>query len=89
MTFNYSFFKTISYDYSEIEDVKKIGKEIALEEFGIRSFNYSQFCDLQLIGRGGSANVYSGNFQGKKFALKVLNTNLPMDDKTVKNLTRE
>ncbi|CAG8741858.1 3873_t:CDS:2, partial [Racocetra persica] len=56
---------------------------------GTKSFNYSQFSEINIIGRGGSAVVYSATFQEKKYALKSLNDNLFLDKKRFKKIKRE
>ncbi|CAG8807720.1 26272_t:CDS:2, partial [Gigaspora rosea] len=45
--------------------------------------------DLEKIGHGGFAIVYSVTFQGKKYALKSLYNNLSLDDKAFRQIRRE
>ncbi|KAF0479088.1 glycosyltransferase family 2 protein [Gigaspora margarita] len=54
----------------------------------IRSFEYSQFNNIKLIGDGGFAIVYSALFQEKKYALKRLKDS-SLDEKRFKPLRRE
>ncbi|CAG8719650.1 22358_t:CDS:10, partial [Dentiscutata erythropus] len=73
--------KTIN-DYSnQLEDYLK-GK-------GIKFFDYAQFDNLEKIGCGGFAVVYSAISGGKKYALKSLNNNLEIDEKTFKIFKQE
>ncbi|CAG8632593.1 13826_t:CDS:2, partial [Cetraspora pellucida] len=60
-----------------------------LKDWTIKHFDYSQFSELQPIGQGGCANVYSAIFQGKKYALKSLHNNLSFDYKQFKQFMRE
>ncbi|CAG8771809.1 5518_t:CDS:2 [Dentiscutata erythropus] len=68
-------------DYSELEEY--------LKNIGIESFVYSQFSEIKIIGRGGSAIVYLTIFQKKKYVLKSLNNNLLLDEKRFKQIKRE
>ncbi|CAG8458417.1 13245_t:CDS:2 [Cetraspora pellucida] len=68
-------------DYSELEAYLKLS--------GVKSFNYSQFSEIEIIGRGGSAVVSSAIFQEKKYALKSVNNNLWLDEKKFKQIKRE
>ncbi|CAG8736262.1 24549_t:CDS:2, partial [Racocetra persica] len=54
--------------------------EKLLEEKSIKRYDFSQFSNLKIIGRGGSAIVYTGVHKGEQYALKTLN-NLYMDEK--------
>ncbi|CAG8591133.1 1750_t:CDS:2, partial [Dentiscutata heterogama] len=65
-------------DYSELEEY--------LKSIGIKSFDSSQFSEIEIIGRGGSAIVYSTIFQKKKCVLKSLNNNLLLDVKRFKQI---
>ncbi|CAG8788430.1 11230_t:CDS:2, partial [Dentiscutata erythropus] len=65
-------------DYSELEEYMK--------NIGIKSFDSSQFSEINIIGRGGSAIVYSTIFQKKKCVLKSLNNNLLLDEKRFKQI---
>ncbi|CAG8791164.1 34489_t:CDS:10, partial [Gigaspora margarita] len=61
-------------------------EKASLEKFGIRSFNYSQFCDLQLIGRDPSVEVIinvirNGN---QKTMQQTSNNTLPLDTLDIK-----
>ncbi|KAF0554763.1 kinase-like protein [Gigaspora margarita] len=69
-------------DYSEkLENV--------LKDSNIESFDYSQFSELERVGSGGYAVVYSAIFRGKTYALKSLNNNLKFDKKEFKPFMRE
>ncbi|CAG8493799.1 16188_t:CDS:2, partial [Dentiscutata erythropus] len=54
----------------------------------IESFDYTQFNNIEFIGEGGFAFVYSAIFQEKKYALKRLK-DLSLDEKGFKQLRRE
>ncbi|CAG8726733.1 3842_t:CDS:2, partial [Cetraspora pellucida] len=60
-----------------------------LKKTGIKSFDYSQYKDHEIIGRGGCAVVYSALFKKEKHALKSLNNNLSFDEKALKRVRRE
>jgi predicted Ser/Thr protein kinase len=78
--------------YIDIEYLNKLVFdyiEMSLKKLYIKSFDYSQFSNLHLIGKGGFSFVYSVTFQGKEYALKILNKNLNMDSKTTKLFIRE
>ncbi|CAG8614033.1 21918_t:CDS:2, partial [Racocetra persica] len=60
-----------------------------LKKIGIKSFDYSQYKDHEIIGRGGCAVVYSAFFNNEKHALKSLNNNLSFDEKSLKRVKRE
>ncbi|CAG8630085.1 15566_t:CDS:2 [Dentiscutata erythropus] len=60
-----------------------------LEKNNIKKLDCSQFNDKKPIGNGGSATVYSATFQGKIYALKSLNNNLCMNEKTFRKFIRE
>ncbi|CAG8726574.1 14664_t:CDS:2, partial [Gigaspora rosea] len=72
---------TIVFDYSE-----KL--QSYLNERNIKSFEYSQFNNIELIGEGGFAFVYSAIFREKKYALKRLK-GLNLDEKGFKQLRHE
>ncbi|CAG8670865.1 2073_t:CDS:1, partial [Racocetra fulgida] len=55
----------------------------------IKSYDYSQFSDVEKIGVGGYAVVYSATFNGQTYALKSLNNNLKFGDKEFKQFKRE
>ncbi|CAG8452952.1 6896_t:CDS:2 [Dentiscutata heterogama] len=65
--------------------------ETLLEEYNIRKvkFSQSQINNRQLIGRGGSANVYSVDLQGEKWALKSFDLNIKWDVKNFKIFLKE
>ncbi|KAF0503054.1 kinase-like protein [Gigaspora margarita] len=63
--------------------------ECILTDYSIKSYDYSRFSDIQPIGRGGFAFVFSTVFQGKKYALKCLYNNLHLDVRTFKLLICE
>ncbi|KAF0432485.1 kinase-like protein [Gigaspora margarita] len=54
----------------------------------IESFDYSKFNNIEPIGEGGFAFVYSAVFQEKKYALKRLK-DLSLDEKGLKQLRHE
>ncbi|CAG8494298.1 25140_t:CDS:2 [Dentiscutata erythropus] len=63
--------------------------ETLLRENNVKSFKSLQFNDLEIIGRGGSAIVYSAMFNEEKYVLKCLNNNLHFDNKTFKKFIHE
>lgn len=63
--------------------------ELALKNFNIKMFDCTQFRDFKCIGTGSSAIVYTADFQGKRYALKVFHNNLFMENKAVKQFIRE
>ncbi|CAG8651866.1 23956_t:CDS:2, partial [Dentiscutata erythropus] len=63
--------------------------EIWLKSSHIKSFDYPEFKDVKLIGRGGFAVVYSATFNGQIYALKSFNLNLKFEDNEFEKLKRE
>ncbi|CAG8560769.1 25079_t:CDS:10, partial [Dentiscutata erythropus] len=55
----------------------------------VKHFDYSQFSDCKVIGRGGYSVVYSAIFEGQIYAIKSLKNNLSFDDKIFKNVKSE
>ncbi|CAG8738724.1 16011_t:CDS:2, partial [Cetraspora pellucida] len=47
-----------------------------LNKFNVKNFDYSQFHNTKIIGKGAFATVYSTVFQEKEYALKSLDNNL-------------
>ncbi|CAG8756128.1 10417_t:CDS:2, partial [Gigaspora margarita] len=85
----------IKHLYPNVEKVNMILGEWAemfekgLKESNIKSFEYSLYNDIKLIGRGGSSIVYAASYQGKTYALKSLKRNLVLDVETKKTLINE
>ncbi|CAG8542884.1 24104_t:CDS:2 [Dentiscutata erythropus] len=69
------------------EFIEKLEKSLKLDD--IKSFDYSQFGNLNRIGEGGFAVVYSSTFNGQIYALKSLNLNLKFEEKEFRQLKRE
>lgn len=63
--------------------------EIYFDKFSIKKYDFSQFEDIKVIGRGGSAIVYEATLLGKKFALKILEYNISMDRQSFEKTKRE
>ncbi|CAG8539172.1 21796_t:CDS:2 [Dentiscutata erythropus] len=63
--------------------------EEKLKELNVKRFDYLQFSDLELIGAGGSANVYSAKFYGQQYALKSLRNTLRMEHREAMSFIRE
>ncbi|RIB09548.1 hypothetical protein C2G38_2208620 [Gigaspora rosea] len=65
--------------------------EQCLNKYKIKRFDdlYLSKNDLEVVGSGGSALIYSTNFKGNKYALKSFNGDIYMDDKTFKTFTKE
>ncbi|KAF0538384.1 kinase-like protein [Gigaspora margarita] len=74
--------KTLSVYSEELE-------KYLTNECKVKSYDYSQFSDLKLIGSGRFAMVFSANFQKRTYALKSLNKNLFLDEETSQTLARE
>lgn len=60
-----------------------------LVKYDITNFDYSQFCNVKIIGSGAYATVYSATFQEKEYALKSLKNNLSLDEREFNQLQRE
>ncbi|CAG8617364.1 422_t:CDS:1, partial [Scutellospora calospora] len=58
--------------------------ETDLKKYGIKSFDYTQYKEHEIVGRGGCAVVYSAVFDKEKHALKSLNNNLSFDEKALR-----
>ncbi|KAF0439664.1 Myosin V [Gigaspora margarita] len=54
--------------------------EADLKSHHRKTFDYSQFEDLNHIGTGGFADVYSATFNGETYALKILKNNLKLEE---------
>ncbi|KAF0450261.1 kinase-like domain-containing protein [Gigaspora margarita] len=65
--------------------------EHCLNKYKIKRFDdlYLSKNNLEVVGRGGSALIYSTNFKENKYALKSFNGNIYMDDKTFKTFIKE
>ncbi|CAG8825091.1 22250_t:CDS:1, partial [Racocetra persica] len=63
--------------------------ETYLIEHDVKSFDYSQFCNIKVIGKGGYAIVYSASYEGEVYALKSLNNNLALGYSEYKQLKNE
>ncbi|KAF0467212.1 kinase-like protein [Gigaspora margarita] len=56
----------------------------------IRLYDYSEFSDRKLIGRGGFGIVYKAKWEDCKLAIAIKQLNImPIEEKTIKRLTKE
>ncbi|CAG8597161.1 2048_t:CDS:2, partial [Scutellospora calospora] len=70
-----------------LEYFKKLKEWV--KNLDVKKLDFSQYNNLEFIGLGGCATVYSASFQGQKFAIKSINNNICLDDKSNKKLVRE
>ncbi|CAG8797051.1 8994_t:CDS:2, partial [Dentiscutata erythropus] len=63
--------------------------EKRLKELNVKMFDYSQFRELEFVGSGGYANVYSAKFNGRRYALKSLRSTLRLEHKEVMTFIHE
>ncbi|CAG8846476.1 30460_t:CDS:1, partial [Racocetra persica] len=79
-----------SYNSNSCELIQYFDKlDSYIEDANLKRFESSEFSDLKQIDRGGTAVVFSANYQGKKYALKSLNIHLLVDDRSFKDIKRE
>ncbi|KAF0486323.1 kinase-like protein [Gigaspora margarita] len=83
---NESFFKETQKNKGAINEI-----DAFLKTNNIKVFDYSDFKNHQEVDKGGSAMIYSANFQRQKYALKSLddNINKEWDNKKVKEFLNE
>ncbi|CAG8850996.1 23697_t:CDS:2, partial [Gigaspora margarita] len=83
---NESFFKETQKNQGAINEI-----DAFLKTNNIKVFDYSDFKNHQEVDKGGSAMIYSANFQRQKYALKSLddNINKEWDNKKVKEFLNE